>query len=56
MHGLLSKYMKRLDNELFKFKTDLEVNNSGVTDLIEKSKTELINFYYVIIFLQLLII
>lgn len=45
MHGLLSQYLKKLDNDIVKFKTDLEVNNSGITDLIEKSKHLKLNLF-----------
>lgn len=39
MHELMSKYMRRLDLELHKFKMELEADNSGITGLIEKSKS-----------------
>jgi len=38
MHELMSKYLRRLDHELHKFKMELEADNSGITGLIEKSK------------------
>lgn len=38
MHELMTKYLKRLDLELHKFKMELEADNSGITGLIEKSK------------------
>lgn len=38
MHELMTKYMRRLDHELHKFKMELEADNSGITGLIEKSK------------------
>lgn len=34
----MSKYLRRLDHELHKFKMELEADNSGITGLIEKSK------------------
>jgi len=37
MHDLMSKYLRRLDHELHKFKMELEADNSGITGLIEKS-------------------
>lgn len=40
MHELMSKYMRRLDLELHKFKMELEADNSGITGLIEKSKNK----------------
>lgn len=43
MHELMTKYMRRLDHELHKFKMELEADNSGITGLIEKSKTLLFN-------------
>jgi len=38
MHDLMSKYLRRLDHELHKFKMELEADHSGITGLIEKSK------------------
>lgn len=38
MHELMTKYLRRLDHELHKFKMELEADNSGITGLIEKSK------------------
>lgn len=52
MHDLTSKYMRRLDNELHKFKMELEADNSGITGLIEKSKT--ISFYQCLIYITYL--
>lgn len=46
MHELMTKYMRRLDHELNKFKMELEADNSGITGLIEKSKN-----WYIIIFI-----
>jgi len=40
MHELMSKYLRRLDHELHKFKMELEADNSGITGLIEKSKVK----------------
>jgi len=37
MQGLLSKYMKRLDDDLHSMKTELDANSSGITDIIEQS-------------------
>lgn len=48
MQGFLSKYMKQLDNEIAKFKDDLEVNNSGITDIIEKSKNLKLNLFLIV--------
>ncbi|XP_001949763.1 inhibitor of growth protein 3 isoform X2 [Acyrthosiphon pisum] len=36
MHDLMSKYLRRLDHELHKFKMELEADHSGITGLIEK--------------------
>lgn len=41
MHELMTKYMRRLDHELHKFKMELEADNSGITGLIEKSKKKI---------------
>ncbi|XP_026821175.1 inhibitor of growth protein 3-like [Rhopalosiphum maidis] len=36
MQNLMTKYIKRLDLELYGFKTELEADKSGITELIEK--------------------
>lgn len=46
MHDLMTKYMRRLDRELHKFKMELEADNSGITGLIEKSKIDILLFLY----------
>lgn len=38
MQGVLSKYMTKLDEDIYKFKMELEDGNSGSTAIIEKSK------------------
>lgn len=53
MHELMTKYMRRLDHELHKFKMELEADNSGITGLIEKSKTLLLNNIHTIYILIL---
>lgn len=47
MQKLLSKYINRLDLELQGFKTELEADKSGITEIIEKSNC-LINMVYII--------
>uniref|UniRef100_A0A2S2QSK8 Inhibitor of growth protein 3 n=1 Tax=Sipha flava TaxID=143950 RepID=A0A2S2QSK8_9HEMI len=36
MQKLMTKYLNRLDHELQSFKKELDTNNSGITELIEK--------------------
>jgi len=36
MYDLVHRYLKRLDAELFKFKIELEADNSGITEVLEK--------------------
>lgn len=61
MHDLMSKYLRRLDHELHKFKMELEADNSGITGLIEKSKVYFCKklqwvfiIYYILIFFFLI--
>lgn len=42
----MTKYMRRLDLELHKFKMELEADNSGITGLIEKSITIIYKYIY----------
>lgn len=37
IYDLVERYLKRLDSELQKFKIELEVDNSGITEILEKS-------------------
>lgn len=46
MHELMTKYMRRLDHELHKFKMELEADNSGITGLIEKSEYCISSIYF----------
>lgn len=48
MQKLVSKYINRLDLELQGFKTELEADKSGITELIEKSNS-LINIIYIVV-------
>lgn len=41
MHELVERYLRRLDNELFKFKCELEADNNGITEILEKRSLEL---------------
>lgn len=38
MTDTLGKYMRRLDQDILKFKMELEADNCGITEIIEKSK------------------
>ena len=39
MYDLVDRYLRRLDQELHKFKMELEADNRGITEVLEKRKT-----------------
>ena len=41
MYDLVDKYFRRLDTELHKFKCELEADNKGITEVLEKRSLEL---------------
>lgn len=41
MYDLVDKYLRRLDTELHKFKCELEADNKGITEVLEKRSLEL---------------
>ncbi|XP_067641877.1 inhibitor of growth protein 3 [Eurosta solidaginis] len=41
IHELVERYLRRLDTELFKFKCELEADNNGITEILEKRSLEL---------------
>lgn len=41
MYDLVDKYLRRLDTELLKFKCELEADNKGITELLEKRSFDL---------------
>lgn len=41
IYELVDRYLRRLDNELLKFKCELEADNNGITELLEKRSLEL---------------
>lgn len=41
IHELVQRYLKRLDTELFKFKCELEADNNGITEILEKRSLEM---------------
>ncbi len=41
MYELVDRYLRRLDQELHKFKTELEADNKGITEILEKRSLEL---------------
>lgn len=43
MYDLVDKYLRRLDQELDKFKTELEADNAGITEILERRSHELDN-------------
>jgi inhibitor of growth protein 3 len=38
MYDLVDRYLRRLDQELHKFKMELEADNAGITEVLEKRK------------------
>lgn len=43
MQELMAKFLKQIDLDLHNFKMDLENKQSGITELIEKSKIKLLS-------------
>lgn len=41
MHELVERYLRKLDSELFNFKCELEADNNGITEILEKRSLEL---------------
>ncbi|XP_046394300.1 inhibitor of growth protein 3 [Ischnura elegans] len=41
MHDQVDRYLRRLDQELFKFKMELEADHRGITEVLEKRSLEL---------------
>ena len=41
MYNLVDRYLRRLDQELHKFKMELEADNAGITEVLEKRSLEL---------------
>lgn len=41
MHELVDRYLRRLDQELDKFKNELEADNAGITEVLERRSHEL---------------
>uniref|UniRef100_A0A1B6LSM7 Uncharacterized protein n=1 Tax=Graphocephala atropunctata TaxID=36148 RepID=A0A1B6LSM7_9HEMI len=41
MHDLVSRYLRRLEQETHKFKMELEADNMGITEILEKRSQEL---------------
>lgn len=41
MYESVDKYLRRLDSELHKFKCELEADNKGITEVLEKRSLEL---------------
>lgn len=41
MYDLVERYLRRLDHELHKFKMELEADNKGITEILEKRSLEL---------------
>ena len=40
-YSLVDKYMRKLDQELLKFKLELEADNRGITEILEKRSLEM---------------
>ncbi|CAM1322412.1 ING3 (predicted) [Pycnogonum litorale] len=43
IYDLVDRYLRRLDQELQKFKMELEADNAGITEVLEKGSLELDN-------------
>lgn len=43
MYDLVNRYIKKLDSELHKFKCELEADNKGITEILEKRSLDLDN-------------
>ena len=43
MYDLVDRYLRRLDQELHKFKMELEADNRGITELLEKRNIKFID-------------
>lgn len=41
MYDLVERYYRKLDSELYKFKCELEADNNGITEILEKRSLEL---------------
>ena len=41
MYDLVDRHLRRLDQELHKFKMELEADNAGITELLERRSLEL---------------
>ena len=37
LYELVDKYLRKLEQELLKFKIELEADNAGITEILEKS-------------------
>lgn len=46
MYELVEKYLRKLDSELYKFKMELEADNAGITEVLEKRRFRMINKYF----------
>jgi inhibitor of growth protein 3 len=44
MHDLVERYLRRLDQELHKFKMELEADNKGITEVLEKRNIFALNY------------
>lgn len=38
LYDLVDRYLRKLDHELHKFKMELEADNAGITEILEKRK------------------
>ena len=44
MYDVVDRHLRKLDQELAKFKMELEADNAGITEVLEKSKYDLFDF------------
>ena len=40
LYALVDKYLRKLEQELHKFKIELEADNAGITEILEKSNRD----------------
>lgn len=47
MHDLVERYLRRLDQELHKFKMELEADNKGITEVLEKRNVTALHLHVI---------
>ena len=46
IYELVDKYLRRLDQELQKFKIELEADNAGITEILERSQSPINDSFF----------